>query len=213
MKTSQPGAVLHSSLQPPVPAPAPTAPTLEIHNFSFSSQPRGGNRRANGPVRGAGRGRGAARGTMRSSASLISHNRGEGAPQLSTLLFIEANSTAQPKHIHGHGGLGGRKGGSHRAAGNAGTGQRPRLPVHNLATTPLAARALVPSPSGLERHSLRADGDGCSGHVHPGTPTGGCWSPSTPTRVGVDAPGRAREMVYSVSTKAVQGRPSILQRR
>ncbi|CAL8404200.1 unnamed protein product [Boreogadus saida] len=60
----------------------------------------------------------------------------------------------------------------HRATGNAGTGQRPKLPGHNLATTPLAASAPVPSPSGLERRSLCADGDGCSGHVHPRTPTG-----------------------------------------
>ncbi|CAL8387600.1 unnamed protein product [Boreogadus saida] len=40
---------------------------------------RGDNRMANGPARGVGRGWGAARGTKRRTASLASHNRGEGA--------------------------------------------------------------------------------------------------------------------------------------
>ncbi|CAL8337900.1 unnamed protein product [Boreogadus saida] len=41
--------------------------------------PRGDSRRTNGPIRGAGRDRRAGRGTTRSSVSLISNNRGEGA--------------------------------------------------------------------------------------------------------------------------------------
>ncbi|CAL8341128.1 unnamed protein product [Boreogadus saida] len=41
--------------------------------------PRGDSRRTNGPIRGAGKDRRAGRGTTRSSVSLISNNRGEGA--------------------------------------------------------------------------------------------------------------------------------------
>ncbi|CAL8340181.1 unnamed protein product [Boreogadus saida] len=41
--------------------------------------PRGDSRRTNGPIRGAGRDRRAGRGTTRSSVSLISNNRDEGA--------------------------------------------------------------------------------------------------------------------------------------
>ncbi|CAL8240273.1 unnamed protein product, partial [Gadus morhua 'NCC'] len=100
-----------------------------------------------------------------------------------------------PKRIDG---LGGRKDVRHRAVGNAGTGQRPMLPGHNLATTPLGARAPVfrsPVPS---------------------RSSGGRWSHPPPESVPVVSgkmTGRTREKVDPVSTKAVQGRPSILQRR